>query len=252
MNIFRIAAFRALAAMLALPLLALVIAGCDVEGADSTTAVVSDNEGNIYNYSGLYMSPSNSNGSTNGYVGLVFPADKQTGATLIWLRLLQYGSVLEAYDNVGLTWAGNVSAQNGEIASFSLTGQTTAGQPVEITGTLTYESQTSTMDGTWIEPTFAGSIFAAATVAPVTTNAPVSSDLAIDPDGTITLSTNGAYQAFSASGGNGSYTWSFNGTGGSLSVGSGASTTFTRSSTGTGVISLMSDGDTVTAVIMCP
>jgi hypothetical protein len=97
------ALLRALAPALAFLLMASLFAACDIDSVDSTTSVVSDSAGNIYDYSGLYMSASNSSGSTNGYAGLVFPAGKQSGVTLTWLRLLQYGSVLEGYDNAGIT-----------------------------------------------------------------------------------------------------------------------------------------------------
>ncbi|NCD23574.1 MAG: hypothetical protein EOL90_11650, partial [Spartobacteria bacterium] len=163
MNAFRTAAFRALAFGLALPLAALLGAvGCDVDSTDSTASTIADNEGNVYNYSGLYMNTEE--GSTNGYGALVFPAGRQSGATLVWLRLLQYGSVLEGYDSAGLTWSGSLSAQNGNVANFSLQGRTTAGQPVDVAGTLSYADQQSTLDATWIEPAFAGSILAQATV----------------------------------------------------------------------------------------
>ena len=256
MHIFRSAPFRALAFALALPLAALVLAGCDVDSTDSTTAVMSDNEGNIYNYSGLYMSITNTSGSTNGYGTLVFPAGRQSGTALIWMRLLQYGSALEAYDNAGLAWSGNVSAQNGETASFSLQGRTTAGNSVEIFGTLDYAAQLSTMDATWIEPGFAGSIFAQATVSPVATNSPVvtntpTGDVTVSPT-SKTLSTNGQFQVFTASGGNGSYTWSYSGTGGSLGTTTGTTNTFTRNTSGSGVIQVSSDGDSATAIITCP
>ena len=256
MHIFRSAPFRALAFALALPLAALVLAGCDVDSTDSTTAVMSDNEGNIYNYSGLYMSITNTSGSTNGYGTLVFPAGRQSGTALIWMRLLQYGSALEAYDNAGLAWSGNVSAQNGETASFSLQGRTTAGNSVEIFGTLDYAAQLSTMDATWIEPGFAGSIFAQATVSPVATNSPVvtntpTGDVSVSPT-SKTLSTNGQFQVFTASGGDGSYTWSYVGTGGSLASATGTTNTFTRTAIGSGVIQVSSDDDSDTADITCP
>ena len=210
MHIFRSAPFRALALALALPLAALVLAGCDVDSTDSTTAVMSDNEGNIYNYSGLYMSITNTSGSTNGYGTLVFPAGRQSGTALIWMRLLQYGSALEAYDNAGLAWSGNVSAQNGETASFSLQGRTTAGNSVEIFGTLDYAAQLSTMDATWIEPGFAGSIFAQATVSPVATNSPVVTNT---PTGDLSLTASPASLSISnsshlvASGCSSDYEW---------------------------------------------
>ena len=256
MHIFRSAPFRALALALALPLAALVLAGCDVGSTDSTTAVVSDNAGNIYNYSGLYMSITNESGSTNGYGTLVFPAGRQSGTALIWMRLLQYGSALEAYDSAGLAWSGNVSAQNGETASFSLQGRTTAGNSVEIFGTLDYAAQLSTMDATWIEPGFAGSIFAQATVSPVTTNSPVvtntpTGDVTVSPT-SANLTTNGAQQVFTASGGDGSYEWSYTSGNGSLSSTTGSSITFTRNSSGSGVLYAISDEESATAIITCP
>lgn len=255
MHIFRSAPFRALAFALALPLAALVLAGCDVDSTDSTTAVMSDNEGNIYNYSGLYMSITNTSGSTNGYGTLVFPAGRQSGTALIWMRLLQYGSALEAYDNAGLAWSGNVSAQNGETASFSLQGRTTAGNSVEIFGTLDYAAQLSTMDATWIEPGFAGSIFAQATVSPVATNSPVvtntpTGDVTVSPT-SATLTTNDATRTFTASGGDGSYTWSYSGSGGSLASATGTTNTFTRTAIGSGIIQVSSDDDSATATIKC-
>ena len=256
MHIFRSAPFRALALALALPLAALVLAGCDVGSTDSTTAVMADNEGNIYNYSGLYMSITNASGSTNGYGTLVFPAGRQSGSALIWMRLLQYGSALEAYDSAGLAWSGNVSAQNGETASFSLQGRTTAGNSVEIFGTLDYAAQLSTMDATWIEPGFAGSIFAQATVSPVTTNSPVvtntpTGDVTVSPT-SANLTTNGAQQVFTASGGDGSYEWSYTSGNGSLSSTTGSSITFTRNSSGSGVLYAISDEESATAIITCP
>lgn len=253
MNPLRTAAFRVLAFGLALPLAALLgTVGCDVDSTDSTTSVISDNEGNIYSYAGLYMNTEE--GSTNGYGALVFPAGKQSGVKLIWLRLLQYGSVLEGYDNAGMTWAGSLTAQNGGVASFGLKGRTTAGVSVDVAGTLSYASQESTMDASWIEPGFAGSIFGKATVSPVATNSPIvtnSTDVTVSPD-SATLSTNGQQQAFTASGGNGSYVWSYSGTGGTVSPTTGSSTTFSRTGTGSGVLQVSSAGDSDTATIDCP
>lgn len=254
MNIFRTSASQALAAALALPLLALAFAGCDIDSVDSTTAVPSDDSGTIYNFSGLYMSPENGT-SSNGVLPLVYPyegSSHPSGALITFLRLLQYGSVLEAYDSAGQTWSGAIAGLSGSTATFNLQGRTSAGQPVEISGTMVYAEQNSIMDATWIEPAYYGTLRAKASVPPSATNTPVSDDLEINPDGTITLSTNGASQAFSASGGSGSYTWLFSGSGGSLTTSSGSSTTFTRSSTGSGVISVSSDGQTATATILCP
>ena len=100
MNIVHNPFFRALL----LPLLALGLAACDMNSVDSTSAVPSDNSGTIYNFSGLYMNPENDS-STNGALPLVYPnetGNRPSGQSITSLRLLQYGSVLEGYDNGGL------------------------------------------------------------------------------------------------------------------------------------------------------
>ncbi len=250
MNIVPKPLFRALAAALALPLLALCLAACDVGSVDSTSAVVSDTKGNIYNYSGMYMSASNTSGSTSGYAALVVPAGRQSGTILTWIRLLQYGSVLEAYDNANQTWYGNVSAQNGETASFTLSGKTTAGNSVEIVGTLTYISQQSTMDAAWIEPSFSGNIFAQATVSPVVTNTPPAK-FTLSPSA-ANFDTNDITETFTASGGTAPYTWSLLSSSlGSLSSSSGSSVTYTSAHiAGNNVITVKdSSSNSVTASV---
>ena len=245
MNIFPTALRRALLPALALSFLILGLAACDVDSVDSTTANLADNEGNFYNYAGMYMSASNTSGSTNGYSGLVFPAGRQSGVTLTWMRLLQYGSVIEAYDNAGLTWYGEVTAQNGEVASFQLSGRTTAGLTVQIAGTLTYVSQLSTMDATWIEPNFSGSIFAQATVSPVVTSKPPA-QLSISPS-SATLTTNDTTETFTASGGTQPYSWTA--TGGTLSSSTGNSVTFTTSYTSGSITVTDANTNSATATI---
>lgn len=249
MSIIRNPVFRPLAAGLALPLLALLLAfaGCDIESADSTTAVPSDNSGTIYNFSGLYV-----NLDTNGVQQpLVFPTNGPSGTLINWLRLLQYGSVLEAYDNEGLTWDGGISSIQGGTASFNLVGRTTAGQPVEIAGSLRYADQNSTMDASWIEPNFAGSINAQATVSPSTTNSPIGDDVTIN-EGDQTITTNGETKSFSATGGTGSYSWSLTGGIGTVSPTTGSPVTVTRSSSGTGTLSVVSGNYTDSVTISCP
>lgn len=263
MNIFRSSLFRALTLALALPLAALVLAGCDVGSTDSTTATVSDNDGTIYNFAGLYMNPANDSGSTNGVgvLPLVYPYQdagrRPSGELITFLRLLQYGSALEAYDSAGLTWSGSISGVQGGTAAFSLSGRTTAGQSVEIAGSLSYADQKSSMDATWIEPAYYGNLNAQATVAPSVTNSPTPTNtpngsVTISPNGTITLSTNGASQSFTARDGDGTYSWSYVGSGGSLSSTLGNPVTFTRNSSGSGVVSVRSDDTTATASIFCP
>lgn len=250
MNPFRTAAFRVLAFGLALPLAALLgTVGCDVDSTDSTTSVISDNEGNIYSYAGLYMNTEE--GSTNGYGALVFPAGKQSGVKLIWLRLLQYGSVLEGYDNAGMTWAGSLTAQNGGVASFGLKGRTTAGVSVDVAGTLSYASQESTMDASWIEPGFAGSIFGKATVSPAATNTPISNNVRISPTNATLNSTTVTQMVFNATGGNGTYSWSHNSNVGTLSATTGSSITYRYASAGNDTLTVTSDGKSASARITC-
>lgn len=250
MNPFRTAAFRVLAFGLALPLAALLgTVGCDVDSTDSTTSVISDNEGNIYSYAGLYMNTEE--GSTNGYGALVFPAGKQSGVKLIWLRLLQYGSVLEGYDNAGMTWAGSLTAQNGGVASFGLKGRTTAGVSVDVAGTLSYASQESTMDASWIEPGFAGSIFGKATVSPAATNTPISNNVRISPTNATLNSTTVTQMVFNATGGNGTYSWSHNSSVGTLSATTGSSITYRYASAGNDTLTVTSDGKSASARITC-
>ena len=155
--------------------LVLALAACDLGSSDSTTAVVSDTSGKIYNFSGQYISTTTSTNET--IPPLVVPSGRQSGRQLTWLRLLQYGSVLEGFDNAGMNWEGQISSVSTEgVAQFTLSGQTTAGANVEIVGALrhsTSDSQSSSlMDAAWIEPGFAGSIFARASVPAPATNAP--------------------------------------------------------------------------------
>ncbi len=207
MNHSRSAAARFLAAALALPLAAFVLGSCDVGSTDTTSAVSSDSSGTIYNYSGLYMNPNNGS-STNGPLPLVYPYEgtrKPSGGLITSLRLIQYGSDLEAYDSKGLTWAGSISSIQSGTASFQLSGHTTVGQAVEIAGTLVYADQKSTLDATWIEPTFYGSIFATATVSPATTNNPISGDVNLSATPSSSIALNGTVQ-LTASGGT-KYAW---------------------------------------------
>ncbi|MDD2520577.1 MAG: hypothetical protein PHR34_06450 [Kiritimatiellae bacterium] len=183
MNTSASRAWRPLAAAALFALLALALAACDIGSTDSTTAIVSDNSGRIYNFSGLYVGITNNTANTEdtnnppSVVYLVQPEGRQSGRALIWLRILQYGSVLEAYDNAGMSWDGQISSVTTEgTASFTLTGKTTAGADVEIIGSLRYASQNSTLDAAWIEPSFSGSIIARASVSSPTTNTPPSSN----------------------------------------------------------------------------
>jgi len=211
MKTIRNTPFRALALLLALPIL-VWMTGCDVGSVDSTSAILSDNSGTIYNYSGLYLNIRSDTNGVEGLVPLVFPNQgnhKPSGELINTLRLLQYGSVLEGYDSAGLTWYGNISTiGEGGTANFTMRGRTTVGNPVEMAGTLIYatdgDGNNSTLNATWIEPTYYGNIYGNASVAPAATNAPVAGlTLVANPP---SLS-NGGTSTLIASGGSSVYEW---------------------------------------------
>jgi hypothetical protein len=243
MNIFRTLAFRAIAFSLALILCAFWF-GCDV---DSTSGVPSDNSGTIYNYAGLYM---NSNNSSNNILPLVYPTNGPSGKPINALRLLQYGNVLEAYDSENQTWSGSISTIQSGTANFNLDGKTTAGQTVSIAGTLVYAEQKSTMDATWIEPNFFGTLNAQATVAPAATNtAPAS--VTIKP-GSVNLVSASPSASFSVEGGKEPYNWSVSKPSlGTVSPETGITVTYTSTkASGVNIITVRdanNDTDTATA-----
>ncbi|MDR0993697.1 MAG: hypothetical protein LBN38_03905 [Verrucomicrobiota bacterium] len=160
---------RAIALSTLLPAAALLLAACEVGSSDSTSGVASDNSGRIYDFSGLYA-----NISSGQTYSLVYPAGKQSGEAVVWLRLMQSGSRLEGYDNASMTWKGHISDIRDGAASFQLSGKTTVGAPVEIAGKLTYHSGNSmaSMDASWLEPSFSGNIMASAAVSTPATNTP--------------------------------------------------------------------------------
>lgn len=251
MRLLRHPALGPLAVAAAFSLLALGLAACDIGSTDSTSAVVSDNAGKIYDFSGLYASVSNSAETTNGANALVYPTRRQSGKTLTWLRLLQYGSSLEAYDNAGMSWDGSISSVQNGTASFNLRGRTTAGAAVDVAGALRYADQNSTMDATWIEPGFSGSILARATVSPAATNTPISNNVRISPTNATLNSTTDTQMVFNATGGNGTYSWSHNSSVGTLSATTGSSITYRYASAGNDTLTVTSDGKSASARITC-
>ncbi len=156
--------FHPIAVALAIPVVTLLLAACNIDSSGSS-GVPSDSSGTIYDFSGRYA-----NIQSNDYLPIVTPEGKQSGKALTWLRLMQSGSRLEGYDSAGKNWSGTLSAVHNGYATFNLSGQTTAGADVEIAGKLTYNSGAATMDAAWLEPSFSGNIMASASVAVPTTN----------------------------------------------------------------------------------
>ena len=234
----------ALVATLALAAGMAFLSACDLGSADGVAGVVSDNDGAIYDFSGLYLRAD----SEENPLPLVSPAGRQTGIALTWLRLAQHGSLLEAYDNAGMPWAGSISSVRDGVASFTLRGRTSAGAGVETVGTLSYANPNSTLDAAWIEPSFSGSLFATASVSPPSTNTP-SGSLRISPT-SASLGPGNTSRTFTASGGTGSYSWSVaNSSLGTVNPASGSTITYTsRSVAGQNTITVRdSAGNAATA-----
>lgn len=228
---------------IAVPAALLALAGCETD-ATNTSTVVSDKSGTIYDFSGLYKA-NTSNADESSC--LVYPAEKQSGTKLTWMRIIQDGSSLQGYDNAGKNWTGAISTVDDAVARFSLEGATTAGAAVTIAGTMTYSAGESTINASWLESGgFSGSFFAVGTVS---APSPTPSSLHVSPTSATIAS--GGSRTFTASGGNGSYAWAHSGSCGSLSSSSGSTVTYTHLSAGTDTLTVTSDGKSATAMITC-
>lgn len=137
-----------------------------------------------------------------------FMVQRTSGADVTSLDLSQNGDLLQGFDNNGVLFTGTIgNVTDTNLASFIMEGQSTAGQPATISGTISVEGTTATMRGTWIEPTLASAVFGVATVP---TNAPppaaeTNGVVAVNP--TLASVVVGNTTTFNATGGNGSYTW---------------------------------------------
>jgi hypothetical protein len=212
------------AATVAAPAIAAMVlalsAACEVDSADSASGTVSDSSGTIYDFSGTYYSVDGDGG--------VLVTPEQSGRAITWLRLTQYGSVLEGYDSSRQFWKGKISGVNSGNASFTLTGATTAGQSVDVAGTLRYAEGASTIDASWIESSGRScTLNAKAAVSAPGTNTP-SSSLSVSPSSAALAK--GASRTFKATSGAAPYSWSLSSSSyGSLSSSSGGTVTFTAS-----------------------
>lgn len=224
----------------------LFLTACEVDSTN-TSSVVSDDSGTIYNFSALYT-PSST--ETNGVGYLVYPSAKQSGTKLTWMRIIQDGSSLQAYDNAGKNWNGSISGMEGSVASFSLDGSTSAGATVVVTGTMSYDNSRSTISAAWLESTgFSGNFFAIGTVSAPTTNTPATS-VSISP--TSASLTVGSTRTFNANGGNSSYTWrQSNPSCGNLSSTTGDTIIYTGTGTGSDTLTVSSGGSSASATLTC-
>lgn len=224
----------------------LALSGCETDSSN-TSSVAADKSGTVYDFSGLYHGTSTNN--ADGIAYLVFPYEQQTGTKLTWMRIVQDGTSLQGYDNAGKNWTGALSSVGESTSRFSLEGSTTAGAAVTIAGTMTYASSQSTISASWLEGGgFSGSFFATATVSAPSTNTPVAG-LQISPT-SATIAPNGS-RTFTATGGNGTYTWAHSGSCGTLSADTGPTVVYSHDSAGTDTLTVTSDGKSATATIVC-
>jgi hypothetical protein len=176
---------------------ALLAASCTTDGIDTASPVVSS-DGNIINVAGVYRNEESS--------PIVSPTN--SGLPVIQIDLRQNGSSLEGIDNNGKIFRGTLGrASEGNKASFNMTGQTTAGKEVTISGTIRVESGIGKMNGTWIEPDFYATIAAIAIGPSSFTNQPPSLLTITSSSGSFTINTNGGKLTLTVSGGTGPYTW---------------------------------------------
>jgi hypothetical protein len=178
-----------------------------------------------------------------------------TGAPVTALNLRQSGDQLEAVDNNGLVFRGTIGRAGESEASFTLNGQSTAGGKVTISGNIQVPvgSGNATMRGTWIEPSVFGAV---AAVASVPVNNPPSSNttsaLSIAVTGGASIDTSGTdlERTLTASGGDGTYTWTRSSTLlGGLSPTQGRTVTYTAlSGTDGGQTITVTDGSGENAV----
>jgi len=202
--------------------LVLFVIGCDVTSGDEVVREVGAD------YTGFYTNP-------NGRI-----VANNTGGEITALDLMQTGSRLQAVDNNGNIFRGNVGDATEGRATFRLDGITTAGTAGVITGTLNAQGTSATMNGTWVENALFSTVFATASVTAPPTNS-VPTQISISPSGSITISANGT-RAFTASGGSGSFTWTVsNSTLGRVNPTTGNSVTYTAQGFGSQTVTV-SDG----------
>jgi hypothetical protein len=172
------------------------------------------------------------------------------------MNLRQSGDQLEGFDNNGILFRGTLGRVSGDSnASFTLEGRSTSGEPVTIAGNINVDGTTATLAGTWLEPTIASEVFAAATVpsnAPpvAATNQAVTLNQAL-----VTIEAENGTTTFTASGGTGDFSWSLGsgGLGSITSITGERNNTANYQATGVGINSVTvvdARGESATATVI--
>jgi hypothetical protein len=213
-----------------------ILSGCEGDSAETLVRNIA------FQVSGIYRNPGDSN---NGKL-----VSNNTGSPVTQMDLRQTGDQLEAIDNNGLIFKGTIGNASDTEGSFTLEGQTTAGQPATLSGSIRKSSGDSTeaeMRGTWIEPSLFGTVVGVATVPPNrsggsntnnTGGGGSGGNISVSPS-FATLANDGDTQVFTATGGNGNFSWSVgNISRGSVTPPTGPSVTYTRLTAGINILNV--------------
>jgi len=143
----------------------LCLVGCEISGGDETVRQIALNIAGTYqNNSGI--------------------ASNQSGSRVTSLTLQQSGDQLDGIDNLGLRWGGTIGRTDDTTASITLSGLTSTGVQVVITGDVRVEGTQGVMTGLWVEPVIRASVSAEASVASAPTPTPTQDP---SPDATPTV-----------------------------------------------------------------
>ena len=208
------------------------LSACEVGSPDTAIRSVE------FNVAGFYANPDGGN--------LV---SQNTGAAIVNLNLRQTGDQLEGIDNNGKIFRGTIGDAGTSSASITLQGETTAGNPGTISGTIDSSGTTATMRGTWIENSLYGTVYGQATVP--TNGGSSGGTLAISPSGNTTVA-RGSTATFTASGGT-TYSWSVTSTAiGTITPTTGSSVTYAAVASGTNTVTVTSGGSTKSTRVITP
>jgi hypothetical protein len=136
---------------------ALLLTACEVGSADDVVRSVGINVAGVYR-----------GASTNSPL-----VSRNSGTSVTQLDVRQNGDMLEAIDNNNRVYRGTLGAVSGNSASFNMTGATTAGKAVTISGNFRIITDGGEIRGTWIEDDFSSTVYGVAAGPTINTNTPI-------------------------------------------------------------------------------
>ncbi len=217
-----------IASSLTLVAIAMAFTGCKIESGDEVRRDVP------LDIAGFYI------GANGGNL-----IERVSGASVRSIDLRQSGDLIEGYDNNGMIFRGRIGSVSDTRASITLEGTTTQGVSGVISGYINVSGSEARMTGTWFEDALTSRVRGRADVAEPTET------LSISPT-TATLNSNGDNETFTASGGDGSYSWTLDNSNLGRITGSGRSVQYTRTASGSNTITVRSNGASVSANIQQP